>query len=540
MRKTITVIAYVLSAWRRALSTRVRIKFVYQRVLGANRGIAIIASLFVLFALAGCSGRTTPATDVTSTSATLHAAVTFSSTSEYGVTWFEYSSDGGQTWFQTPRVTWGDPTTKCRTGVPDDRSGNFTQTVSGLTPSARYLYRLATTWCDATTPVYVDSTGTVNGTSYSSFDTLGGLVARDVAAWAGIARTVNTAGENCVFDYNRDGVMDLFVSNHADAPWQLFRGTPQGQFVETNVGTFPRRDRHGCATDDFNGDGRPDIYASIGACVGTCLAPKELWIQTSDGAFVDRAAEFGVTDPGGRGREPITLNANGDKWPDLFTGQARGVDYPSPNRLWLNVDGVGFVNPPGLPTEEIGNQCVTAGDFDGDGYDELIVCSNNFRIYDNNGGSWSDATVAVGMPTWGRPDAELADMNGDGRLDLVTVTGPRLEVNLNRSGRFPTTDYRLSITNGRDLAIGDADGDGDPDIYILQGSNATVPDLLLLNQGSGASYTNLSGLPQVTTGEGDRVEAIPGWKGTPRAAFVVNNGFEGKPGPRQLIELVGG
>jgi hypothetical protein len=58
------------------------------------------------------------------------------------------------------------------------------------------------------------------------------------------------------------------------------------------------------------------------------------------------------------------------------------------------------------------------------------------------------------------------------------------------------------------------DGDGDPDIYVLQGSNATVPDLLLLNQGSGVSYTNFSGLPQVTLGEGDRVEAIPGWKGT--------------------------
>jgi hypothetical protein len=511
-----------------------------QGALGAKRAIAILASLFALIAFGGCSGRTTPATNVTSTSATLHAAVSFSSTSEYGVTWLEYSSNGGQTWTQTPHVLWGNPSTRCRTGVPDDRSGNFTQAVDRLTPSTHYVYRLATTWCTGTSPVYVDSAGTVNGTAYSAFDTLGGLVARDVAAEAGVARTVNTAGENCVFDYNGDGVLDLFVSNHADAPWQLFRGTPQGQFVETNIGTFPLRDRHGCATGDFNGDGRPDIYASIGACVGTCLAPKELWIQTSDGTFVDRATEFGVADPGGRGREPITLNANGDQWPDLFTGEAPGVDYPSPNRLWLNQGGTGFVNPPGLPTEEIGNQCDAAGDFDHDGVDELIVCSNVFRVYDNQGGTWSDITAAVGLPTFGRPDAELADMNGDGWLDLVTVTGPWLEVRLNRSGRFPTADYALSITDGRDLAIGDADGDGDPDIYVLQGSNSTVPDLLLLNQGSGASYTKFAGLPQVTTGEGDRVEAIPGWKGTRRAAFLVNNGFEGNPGPRQLIELVGG
>jgi hypothetical protein len=367
------------------------------------------------------------------------------------------------------------------------------------------------------------------------------LTARDVAAWAGIARTVKTAGENCVFDYNGDGVQDLFLSTHSDAPWQLFRGRPNGKFVETNVGTFPRRDRHGCATGDFSGDGRPDIYASIGACAGTCTAPKELWIQRADGTFVDRAAQLGVADPGGRGREPIAIDANNDVWPDLYTGQAVGVDYPSPNRLWLNFGGVAFINRSGLPTEEIGNQCVTAGDFDSDGYDELIVCAGpDFRVYDNAGGTWSDATAAVGLPTWGRRDAELADLNRDGRLDLATATVARLEVKLNMSGRFPTTSYALPLTDGRDLAVGDADGDGDQDIYVLQGTNATVPDLLLLNQGLGASYQIFSRLPQATTGEGDRVQAIPRWKGTSRAAFLVNNGFESEAGPRQLIELVGG
>jgi FG-GAP-like repeat len=207
----------------------------------------------------------------------------------------------------------------------------------------------------------------------------------------------------------------------------------------------------------------------------------------------------------------------------------------------VNFVGFGFGNPPGLPTEEIGNQAVTAGDFDGDGYDELIVVAAKvFRVYDNAGGTWSDATAAVGLPTWGRRDAELADVNRDGRLDLLTVTATRLEVKLNASGRFPTTNYALPLTDGRDLAVGDAEGDGDQDIYVLQGTNATVPDRLLLNQGSGASYVGFAGLPQATTGNGDRVQAIPGWKGTARAAFLVNNGFEAATGPRQLIELVGG
>jgi FG-GAP-like repeat len=369
-----------------------------------------------------------------------------------------------------------------------------------------------------------------------------GLTADDIASEAGIARTTRTHGENCVFDYNRDGILDLFLSNHDEAPWQLYQGLPDGKFAETNRGNFPLRDRHGCATADFNGDGRPDIYASIGACMGTCQADKELWIQTKSGIFADEAKQFGVTDPGGRGRLPLAINANGDKWPDLFTGQSVGVEYPSPNRLWLNVGGHRFVNPAGLPTQEIDNQCDTAGDFDGDGYDELIVCGgqvagNVFRIYDNNRGGWSIANKAVGVPSFGRADAQLADLNGDGRLDLVAIAA-NVEVRLNRAGRFPVLDYQLPLPNARNLAVGDTDGDGDQDIYVLRSDNSSVPDVILLNDGSGTRFTKFTDIPQAT-GEGDTVQAIPNWNGTRRAAFLVNNGYEEAEGPRQLIVFDG-
>ena len=78
----------------------------------------------------------------------------------------------------------------------------------------------------------------------------------------------------------------------------------------------------------------------------------------------------------------------------------------------------------------------------------------------------------VGTPSW-------PDLNADWRLDLVLVGGSRVEVRLNSGGRFPTISYTRTLTDGRDVAVGDADGDGDNDIYVVQGSNATVPDLLL-------------------------------------------------------------
>jgi len=78
-------------------------------------------------------------------------------------------------------------------------------------------------------------------------------------------------------------------------------------------------------------------------------------------------------------------------------------------------------------------------------------------------------------------------MNGDGKLDLVTVFPQGFEVRLNRGGRFPKADYSFPLRSGWNLAVGDANGDGHPDVYILQRDNGTVPDLLLLNRGSGVS-----------------------------------------------------
>ena len=40
-----------------------------------------------------------------------------------------------------------------------------------------------------------------------------------------------------------------------------------------------------------------DPCCSIGAEHGTALKANQLWIQQPDHSFVDRATEFGVTDP---------------------------------------------------------------------------------------------------------------------------------------------------------------------------------------------------------------------------------------------------
>ncbi len=153
--------------------------------------------------------------------------------------------------------------------------------------------------------------GHTRAANYSSFDTPR-LIARDVASEAGIARTSPRKARTACSTTTATGSWTSSCRSTMMGPGSYSEAGPTEPSSRRTSGRFPGRDRHGCATGDFNGDGRPDIYASIGACAGTCTAPKELWIQTADGSFVDRAAEFGITDPGGRGRQPITLNANGD------------------------------------------------------------------------------------------------------------------------------------------------------------------------------------------------------------------------------------
>ena len=383
------------------------------------------------------------------------------------------------------------------------------------------------------------------------------LTATDIVESAGLAGTSHTQGENCVFDYDLDGIRDVLLMTHGAAPWVLMRGLGGGGFAPGRTLTTEHDDRHGCATGDFGGltatgdptgpDGLPDVYATVGACQGTCTRPypNELWIQLADGSFVESSAKFAVEDERGRGREPLSLDFDGDGADDLFVGNETGVLYPSPNRLFLNSGGQ-FQEEQGIAAgDEVGSLCVAAADIDGDGLVDLANCGNSkLQIFLNEAGETpEDATSELGVPAGlGTKDVEFGDFNGDGALDLAMVQVGTLRVRLNRGGAFPREDFRKSLGIGRDAAIGDADGDGRPDIYVVQGNNSEIPDILLLNAGpepaNGGWRFQEASIPQAAEGDGDTAQALPDWEGSGRAAFLVSNGKWTTPGPRQLVFFV--
>jgi hypothetical protein len=191
---------------------------------------------------------------------------------------------------------------------------------------------------------------------------------------------------------------------------------------------------------------------------------------------------------------------------------------------------------------EVGARCVQVIDVDGDGWQDLLVCGQDgLRIYRNRRGKdfssigWRLGVLAAAT------NARLADLNGDGLLDLVAVLPAELVVQLGSADGLGPPVRVTTLSAGRWLAVGDANGDGHLDVYVVQSCihGVNEPDVLYLNDGAGAMTS--APIPQTVQGCGDVVATID-YDADGMDDFLVSNGkgqAHGLPavGPLQLITL---
>ena len=105
----------------------------------------------------------------------------------------------------------------------------------------------------------------------------------------------------------------------------------------------------------------------------------------------------------------------------------------------------------------------------------------------------------------------------------------------NQNGTFAKQKILLKgIKSARSLAIGDVNGDNNPDIYVVCGRTGTqnAPDDLLLGNATGG-FTPMT-IPQTTVGGGDTAYPIDYTKDG-LDSFLVLNGQVPNPGPIQLL-----
>ena len=176
----------------------------------------------------------------------------------------------------------------------------------------------------------------------------------------------------------------------------------------------------------------------------------------------------------------VLADLDGDGDDDLLTGNALGQ-----LTAWQN-NGSPFSQ--GWPSVLMGRyyrpSALAAADLDGDG--DLDVISGqrwvtDLLVWENDGspfdGEWPRWLIGHDRAYIGAVTA--ADVNADGRVDIITGGGPSADVN------SPTTNNRVTVWlnapfnaawqpidvgeayySVRDIALGDLDADGDLDIVI--------------------------------------------------------------------------
>jgi hypothetical protein len=368
--------------------------------------------------------------------------------------------------------------------------------------------------------------------------------ARDAAERAGIAEPTRS-WSLAVDDFDHDGRGDFLLSRHGGEPAQIW-DNDGGSFTKFARGELPAgADRHGCDWADVNLDGLHDVFCAVGAEKGTATRKSDqLYIQGPSGQFTDKTRDYGVVNPWGRGRHVTFLDVNHDPYPDLFVGNGypRADDHTSPNRVFINDGGTHFTQMSTRVRAEIGARCVQAIDVDDDGWEDLLVCGQEkLKIYRNRRGEdFSSIGTRLGAIAWAT-NARLADLNGDARLDLVAVTPDALWMQLREESGFEPAVRMADLVSGAWVAVGDADGDGHLDVYVVQACRRGVnePDGLFLNDGTG--FLASTPIPQTDRGCGD-VAATIDYDTDGMDDFIVANG-KGRAhrlpaiGPTQLITL---
>lgn len=386
--------------------------------------------------------------------------------------------------------------------------------------------------------------------------------ARSAGLYDGVDRPTWAA---TAVDYNGDGLQDVWVGYHQFGG-KLYRNNGDGTFTWVARDAWQRADangaivdRHDCTFGDVNGDGRPDAYCTAGRNTSNYVKDRDrdnqLWVQRNPGRFVEVGTDRGLGDQCGRGRHAAFLDVNNDGRLDLFTGTQSGRNVADPcddpaNGL-TNEDSKVFVNQGGgqlryapsygVGVANSGQRCAEVLDFDGDGRDDLLACNlkdSKPQLYRNaGGGKFVDVADANGLTPIS--DAVVADINQDGRPDLVTADDQGFGYRLNTGGAFGPLIRVGAATGGlgRSVAVADADGDGDLDIYGMigaKGATGNPDDALFVNDG--AQGWRRVAVPSAG-GTADEVVALSSGPGR-RGSFLVLNGRQ-QDGPVQLIKYTG-
>jgi hypothetical protein len=339
----------------------------------------------------------------------------------------------------------------------------------------------------------------------------------DVTSAAGLDIEVYGMGV-AVGDYNNDGFPDIFITCIGEN--RLFRNTGKGAFVDATKqsGLGGRKSFSTSAIwFDYDRDGlldlfvcnyvkwlpEHDVFCSLDGknksyCTPEAYHGETCWLfhNRGNGTFEDVTATSGIFDSSSKSLGVAMLDYDSDGWPDLIV-----ANDTQPNKLYKNQHNGTFKDVAvdvgiALSTEgkARAGMGIDAADFDNSGKPGVAITNFDnemIGLYSLSGGNFSDIAVrsGVGLPSKNKLGfgCVFEDFNLDGMLDLLVVNGhiddtvrnvrgvgyaqsPQLFLN-NGGGNFKEVGANLgggfsAPKVGRGLACGDFDRDGDADILM--------------------------------------------------------------------------
>jgi hypothetical protein len=293
------------------------------------------------------------------------------------------------------------------------------------------------------------------------------------------------------FDYDRDGLLDLFVCNYV-------RWSPEHDVFCSLDGTH----KSYCTPEAYRGD--------------TCW----LFHNRGNGTFEDVTASSGIFDSSSKSLGVAMFDYDQDGWPDLLV-----ANDTQPNKLYKNLRNGRFKDvavEAGLAFSTEGKaragMGVDTGDFENSGRPGVAITNFDnemIGLYRSSAtGTFDDIAIPSGLGAASRSTlgfgCAFLDVDLDGLLDLVVANGhidetvrnirgnvgyaqsPQLFLNRG-SGTFREVAEMVSGSFetpivGRGLAYGDFDRDGDLDVLITTNNG---PAYLFRNDRYSASHSSI-------------------------------------------------